>query len=65
MAEHDPSEDQHGSPSLWSAFGCQAARIALVTKLPMDSSVAAPLLPSRVAVLKACGSGNCAEPSAL
>jgi hypothetical protein len=28
---------------MWSVFGYQAARIALVTKLPMDSSVAAPL----------------------
>lgn len=34
ISEHDDSEDEHGRLSMWRAFGGNAARVALVFRLP-------------------------------
>jgi hypothetical protein len=53
ISEHDDSEDEHGRLSMWRAFGGNAARVALVFRLPYatDGSMNLNLLFSPVAYL--------------
>jgi len=43
VSEHDDTEDLHGRLSMWRAFGGNAARVALVVKIPAFSGGAAAL----------------------
>ena len=54
ISEHDDSEDVHGRLSMWRAFGGNAARVAIVLRLPWASNVtqALNLMFSPVAYLK-------------
>jgi hypothetical protein len=38
ISEHDPTEDSHGRLSMWRAFGLNAARVAIVFKVPRESA---------------------------
>jgi hypothetical protein len=53
ISEHDNSEDEHGRLSMWRAFGGNAARVALVFRLPYatEGSMNLNLLFSPVAYL--------------
>jgi hypothetical protein len=53
ISEHDDSEDQHGRLSMWRAYGGDAARVALVFRLPYatEGSMNLNLLFSPVAYL--------------